>query len=314
MTESFDINGTIIPPGEQALVKLPIGRLPSGNQITIHTYVFRATQPGPVLLVLGGLHGDEINGIEIVRQSMEMQLFSNLQCGSVIAIPLLNVFGFINFSREGVDGKDVNRSFPGSMTGSLSSRVARSLTRHILPLVSMGVDFHTGGQSRFNFPQVRFTTQQPSAVAFAEIFNPPLRIVKSTIGKSLRRIGLNMGIPILVYEGGESLRIDEHGIQQGIRGIKRLLNHHEMNSFIIPDQDSILLSRSSWIRANQAGLFYPAVSNGSRITKGQLVGWIHEPIGSNNSPVVSKYNGYIYCVNNKPVVYPGEPLMNIGML
>lgn len=141
MNEVFNINGTLIAPGVNAVVRIPVGRLPSGNQITISVNVFRSLKPGPILFLSGGIHGDEINGIEIIRQALDMKLFDNLHCGSVIAIPLVNVFGFINFSRDLSEGKDVNRSFPGSLNGSMASRVARIITRHILPLITLGIGF-----------------------------------------------------------------------------------------------------------------------------------------------------------------------------
>ncbi len=136
------INDISILPGERTVVKIPVGRLPSGNQINIRAHIFRSNIPGPTVLLLGGIHGDEINGVEIVRRAINDNLFDKLERGSVIAIPLLNVYGFINFSREVTDGKDVNRSFPGSLRGSLASRIARIVTKKILPQVDFGVDFY----------------------------------------------------------------------------------------------------------------------------------------------------------------------------
>lgn len=314
MNEVFNINGTLIAPGEEAVVKIPVGRLPSGNQITMSVNVFRSITPGPVLFLCAGIHGDEINGIEIIRQALDMRLFDNLMCGSIIAIPIVNVFGFINFSRDVSEGKDVNRSFPGSINGSMASRVARIITRHILPLITIGIDFHTGGQARFNYPQIRYTNRQPSSKHFAQIFNAPFSILKPTILRSLRRMALDMGIPIIVYEGGEALRVDQFSIQQALRGIKRVMHHMEMSNFQIEDQDNMVLTKSTWIRSNIPGLFYPVVNNGSQIVKGELLGWIHDPLGQSNNAITSKVNGFIYCINNKPVVYPGDALFNIGMV
>ncbi len=314
MNEVFNINGTLIAPGENAVVRIPVGRLPSGNQITISVNVFRSLKPGPILFLSGGIHGDEINGIEIIRQALDMKLFDNLHCGSVIAIPLVNVFGFINFSRDLSEGKDVNRSFPGSINGSMASRVARIVTRHILPLITLGIDFHTGGQSRFNYPQVRFTNRQPSSKLLAQVFNAPFSIVKPTILRSLRRMALDMGIPIIVYEGGEALRIDGFVIQQALRGIKKVMTHLEMNNYTLEEQDNILLTKTIWVRSNTPGLFYPSINNGSQIVKGELLGWIHDPFGQSNYAITSKVNGHVFCINNKPVVYPGDALFNVGMI
>ena len=151
------IHKTEISPGEQAVVKIPVGRLPSGNQIRMEANVYRAQKEGPTVLVMAGVHGDEINGVEIVRRALASGLFEQLQSGSVVAIPLVNVYGFINFSRAVPDGKDVNRSFPGSMKGSLASRVARALTKKVLPQIDFTVDYHTGGDSLHNHPQIRYS-------------------------------------------------------------------------------------------------------------------------------------------------------------
>lgn len=313
MAENFNIGGTIIPPGHRETVRLPVGRLPSGNQITIQAHIFRSANPGPTMLLLAGMHGDEINGIEIVRRAISTGILANLKCGSVIAISLINVYGFINFSRDVMESKDVNRSFPGSSSGSMASRVARVLTRHILPYVDFAIDFHTGGKSRYNFPQIRFSAKDVNAARLAEVFNPPLRVIKSNIPKSFRRIGYEMGIPVIVYEGGESLRLDEFSIDEGIRGIKRLLNEHKMDYFPIPIQPSVLLPQSFWIRANNSGIFSFDRLAGMYVHKGEILGHISDPYGMNSQPVISNRQGTLICNNNHPVVFPGDPLFNIGV-
>jgi len=148
--KKIEINGTEVKAGEEKIIKLNVARLPSGTVISLRVHVFRSKKPGPTMLVMGGVHGDEINGVEIVRESIARKFYDQLETGTVIAIPLLNIYGFINFSRDASEGKDVNRSFPGSMMGSLASRVAATLTKKILPLVDFGVDFHTGGSARYN--------------------------------------------------------------------------------------------------------------------------------------------------------------------
>ena len=129
MQDTLIIDKTEVLPGEYQQVNINVSRLPSGTRLSVQCHVYRSIRPGPTVLILAGVHGDEINGIEIVRRSLASGLYKNLIKGSVIVIPLLNVFGFINFSREVPDGKDVNRSFPGTSSGSLASRVASVLTR-----------------------------------------------------------------------------------------------------------------------------------------------------------------------------------------
>ena len=190
--KSLVIDGQVIMPGESRVVDIPVGNLPSGTNININVNVHRSMFKGPVVLILAGVHGDEINGIEIVRRSIAENVYDNLIKGTVIVIPLLNVFGFINFSRDVPDGKDVNRSFPGTKSGSLASRVAYTLTKKILPLVDFGIDFHTGGGSRYNFPQVRYGKTNKKARELAEAFSAPFIIEKPYIIKSLRKIAKDM--------------------------------------------------------------------------------------------------------------------------
>ena len=204
--KKIEINGESVKPGESKHIRLNVARLPSGTVISLRVNVFRSENPGPTMLVLGGVHGDEINGVEIVRRTIESGLYKNLQAGSVIAIPLLNIYGFINFSRDVPDGKDVNRSFPGHATGSLASRVAATLSKKILPMIDFGIDFHTGGDSRYNYPQIRFTGGDSRAETLARAFAAPYLIKKPAVANSLRKVAQGMKIPILVFEGGEALR------------------------------------------------------------------------------------------------------------
>lgn len=277
--------------------------------------IHRSDEPGPTVLLLGGVHGDEICGVEIVRQSLEQGFLEDLRCGSVIAIPLLNIYGFINFSREVPDGKDVNRSFPGNSRGSLASRVARALTRKILPYTDVALDFHTGGASRYNYPQVRYSEKSESSKKLAEIFAAPFTIPKSEIRGSFRRETIKRGIPTLVYEGGEALRLDGFAIERGINGIKRVLKHYEMISETAPiPASTTIVKASSWVRAPEAGLFRWSKSSGSKIKKGEPLGNIHDPYGSKKIVVSAPSSGYIIGHNNAPVVNVGDALFHLANL
>lgn len=306
------INKTEINPGENKIIRINVASLASGTKINIVAHVFRSERPGPTLLVLGGMHGDEINGVEIVRRSIKSGLFDQLSSGSVIAIPVLNVFGFINFSRELPDGKDVNRSFPGSSRGSLASRTAHYLTRHILPHIDFGIDFHTGGSSVYNYPQIRVAKTDQSALELAQKFAPPYIIKTGLIPKSLRKECTKRKIPMLVYEGGESLRLDEYSIQEGIRGLERLMVHREMIENAVTQKTSLVFSDSTWVRAAAAGLFVCAVKSGQEVKKGEPLGKITDPYGVKETIVRSSKDGFIYGHNNRPVVNAGDALFHIG--
>lgn len=311
--EAFYINGSSVEPGEIADLKILVGRLPSGARIYIRGKVAHAETKGPVVLITGGVHGDEINSVQIVRQFMESAAMQNIKIGTVIAIPVVNVYGFIYFSRDLPDGKDVNRSFPGSHTGSLASRVANIITKKLLPLVDYGMDFHTGGASRFNFPQVRYSDDDLKAQELARIFGSPLILSRSTIPKSLRRSAQKAGKPFIVFEGGESLRLDGNSIDVASRGILRVLKHLEMLDDAPERAEPLIhITKTSWIRASQAGLFTWDKSSGSLIRKKDQLGVIQDPHGELDVQVFSQRDGYIIGHNNAAVVSQGDALFHLG--
>lgn len=304
---------TEVQPGEKAIVKIPVASLAVGAKIHVLAHVFRSKNPGPTMLVLGGVHGDEINGVEIVRRAVKSGMFDKLECGNVIAIPVLNVFGFINFSRELPDGKDVNRSFPGTSRGSLASRVASCLSKNILPNIDFGLDFHTGGSSIYNYPQIRVAKNDPASHELALAFSSPYIIKTGLIAKSLRKECTKRNIPMLVYEGGESLRLDEYSIQEGIRGISKVMAHKGLKKAKKSSgQNSILFNDSTWIRASRAGLFVCEVVSGKQVKKGDRLGRITDPYGIKEVNVIASKSGWIYGHNNKPIVNAGEALFHIG--
>lgn len=311
--KDFIINKKKIEPGQNELIKLSVARLPSGNIINIRIHAFRSKNPGPTMLVLGGVHGDEINGVEIVRRSIENGLFNNLKAGNVIAIPLLNIYGFINFSRDTADGKDVNRNFPGNQRGSLASRVAYNLTNNVLPLIDFGVDFHTGGSSRYNYPQIRYSLGDPKAETLARSFAAPYLIRKNNIPKSLRKVGLGMDIPIIIFEGGESLRYDGFSIENGLGGLQRLMYAQGMIEEDKPShRESITFNKTSWVRAQQSGMFIWSQQSGARVSAGEVLGVINDPHGHEEVSVLANRDGYLIGHNNAPVVNEGDALFHIG--
>ena len=308
----MNIHNITIDPGTQQIVKVHIGRLPSDTRIHINIHVFRSEEPGPTMLVLAGVHGDEINGVEIVRRTIAGRFFDQVERGTVIVIPLLNVYGFINFSREVPDGKDVNRSFPGSLNGSLASRVARTLTKKVLPHIDFGVDFHTGGRSNYNYPQIRYTEGDPAAYELAEAFGAPYLLANRAITKSLRRVAYKKGKPIIVYEGGENARFDGFSIEQGLAGLRRLMIAKGMIPGKVEHANSIHFSQSSWLRAGKSGLFRWQKNSGHAIRKGEPLGVINDPYGIDEIPIIAPRNGYIIGHNNAPVVNTGDALFHIA--
>ncbi|MDX1639752.1 MAG: succinylglutamate desuccinylase/aspartoacylase family protein, partial [Balneolaceae bacterium] len=298
--------------GQQKQIQLNIARLPTYTNIDLPVHVYRGKKDGPVILLTGGLHGDEINGIEIIRRLIVRDLITP-EKGTVIAIPLVNVYGFIQNARGVPDGKDINRSFPGINTGSLAKLLAYTLMNEIIPHVDFGIDFHTGGASRANYPQIRCTFDIDKNVELARAFAPPVVLHSSLIEKSFRKAAYRKGKHILVYETGEALRFDEFGIQLAVEGTQRLMKYLGMRSSAPDtDQPTEFFSKSTWIRAKYAGLFRPRVTLGDKINKRQVMGRITDPFGNESYNAVCPRNGRIIGINNTPVVHKGDALIHLA--
>lgn len=310
-TEPLRINGREIHPGEHADVQLTVARLPTYTPIDLPVRIFRSRKEGPVLLLTGGLHGDELNGVEIVRRMIYREMIVP-ECGTVIALPLVNVYGFIQSSRGVPDGKDINRSFPGSKTGSLAQLVAYTLMNEILPLIDLGVDFHTGGASRTNEPQIRTTLEEPANRTYGLAFDAPVILHSSLIDKSFRKAAARIGKPILVYESGEAQRYDEAGINEGINGTLRLMKHLGMKSRAPEGHGSEIYHKSGWLRARYAGLFTAEIETGTVVKKGQKLGRITDPFGYEVFRVIASRAGRVIGLNNSPVVHKGDALLHIA--
>lgn len=310
--DPLSINGTTVEAGQNEVVKLPVGRLPSGNQINIQAHIFHSKEPGPVMLALAGVHGDEINGVEIIRRALADGLFEKIERGSVIAIPILNLYGFINFSRDVPDGKDVNRSFPGHLSGSLASRVARTLTKRVLPHIDFGIDFHTGSQALYNYPQIRFTHSHEPSLELARAFGAPYLVAKPPIARSLRKVAVDAGKSFLIFEGGESLRYDGYSIKQAMDGMRRVMISQGLVTGLTRLEPSRLIEKTSWVRAPKAGLFLWYKDSGQEILKGEPLGEINDPYGQRSRKIYAPRDGFIIGHNNAPVVSQGDALFHVG--
>lgn len=306
------IDGHKIARGEELQINALIARLPTRTPINIPVFVSRAKKAGPTLLVMAGVHGDETNGIEIMRRIIRNKYYKPTR-GTVIAIPVFNVYGFINHSRGLPDGKDLNRSFPGSKNGSLASRVAYFMTNEILPQVDFGIDFHTGGASHNNYPQIRAHFQSEVELEMAKAFGAPFIIESPFRDKSLRKTAARAGKPILVYEGGETLRLRKQVLDVGVSGMLRLMKHLGMRDDAPePVNDPIFIKSSVWVRAKHAGLHHAHVRNGNKIERNQNLGLITDPYGQFEKVIKSPVNGYVIGINNYPVVNMGDALLHIG--
>lgn len=305
------INGDIISPDENRLVKINIARLPTGTLIDIPVHVFNGKKAGPAILLQAGLHGDEINGVETLRRLLQDNQFK-IKKGAVIVVPILNVFGFIHFSRDVPDGKDVNRSFPGRKAGSLASRIAYHYTNEILPQIDFGIDLHTGGGLRHNFPQIRYTLEDKKSKDLALLFNAPFHFSSRLIAGSFRKAAFKLNKPIIVYEAGESMRFDEKSIEIGVQGVKNILIGMGMLAGKSPKKSSIQFDSTRWIRASRAGMFIPEVKNGNPILKGQVLGTVTDTYAKKSNKIKAPFDGFVFCINHQAVVNQGDALFHIG--
>lgn len=311
MPEFISIKKHKIGLGESKKVNLSIARLPTYTEIDLPVMVYRGKEDGPVLLLTGGLHGDEINGVEIIRRMIERKDITP-QRGTVIAIPIVNIYGFIQNVRGVPDGKDINRSFPGVKGGSLARLLAYTLMNEIIPHIDCGVDFHTGGASRANYPQIRCSFNLKRAKELASAFNAPVLLHSTLISKSFRSAAHKKGKDILVYETGESMRYDETGIEEGIKGTLKLMHYLDMNDEGPDIQESQEYQKSTWVRTKNSGLFIPKVKLGESMNRRQVLGLIKDPYGKLNGRVLAPKDGKVIGLNNCPVVNKGDALIHFA--
>lgn len=311
--KTIKINGKEIKPGMNAEVNLNVYRMPTKTIMEVPVHVFRSVKEGPVVLLLAGMHGDEINGIEIVRKLLRGKHFHNLLCGTVIAIPIINIISFLNGSRDLPDGRDLNRCFPGSQSGSLGSRIAYDLMNEIIPQVDFGIDFHTGGAKINNYPQIRCVFEDAKNIELGKMFGAPFVLNSEYRDKTLRKEASVKGKHILVYEGGESLRFNKLAITEGINGCLRMLKNLNMIDAAVPESKTLVLNNTRWVRAAISGLFRTTKKYGSFIEKGEVIGTISDPYGENELELLAPDNGFIVGINNQPVINEGDALIHIGV-
>jgi hypothetical protein len=307
------INNHKVQPGENKTVVLNSYELHTKTNIEIPVHVIHAEKPGPAILLSAGMHGEETNGIEIIRKVISRDEVRKLKCGTLVAIPVINIVSFLYGSRDLPDGRDLNRCFPGSRNGSLGARIAYDLMKHILPIIDFGVDFHTGGAKINNYPQLRCVFDFPDNVALAEKFSPPLIIDSHYREGTFRHEAAKKNKPILVFEGGESMRFDYLAINEGVNGCLRLMRGFEMIDAELPDNTSVKIKKSTWMRAPSSGLFHMNASNGAYVMKGDLLGVICNPFGEVEEKLISGVDGYIVGINNQPVVNEGDALIHLGV-
>ncbi len=312
----LEILGEKVGPGNGATINFNMAKLYTGTSVEVPVIIERSKKPGPVVLLTAGIHGDEINGVEIVRQIISKGI-NKPRIGSVICIPIVNIFGFLNMAREFPDGRDLNRVFPGTKHGSLASRFAFQFVKKILPIADFCLDFHTGGAARFNAPQIRVKKGDEQSLKYARIFNAPFTMHSKTITKSYRETCAKLGIPVLLFEGGKSLDSNKDVAKHGVDGAMRILSHLEMLNpkFEYPDvqKETVVVESSSWLRAKYSGLLHVKIPCGQHVEKGEYIATITDPYGKFRHKIKSTNEGYVINVNESPIVYQGDAIFHISM-
>ena len=313
--EIFTILGEEIKLGQGRHLNINVAKLHTQNTIDIPVMIERSKKPGPTVLITAGIHGDEVNGVEIVRQVIAKGI-NKPKIGTIVCIPLINVFGFIQMDREFPDGRDLNRVFPGSKHGSLASRVAHKLVSEIVPHADLILDFHTGGADRFNAAQIRIVKDNLELKKLAKIFGAPFIIHSKQLKQSFRNTCNKLDIPMLLFEGGKSFHIDSTVTNTGVNGTKRVLSHLGMlnTKFTVskPKKKCTIVAESKWIRANYSGMFRASVPINAQVKKGDVIGHITDPYGSFHHFVKAPNGGYIFNVNESPIIYQGDAVFHIS--
>jgi predicted deacylase len=308
----FIILGKEIPEGKRTILDLEVAKLHTRTTVKVPVIIERSKNPGPVVLLLAGIHGDETNGVGIIREIIDLGI-NKPQNGTIICIPVFNIFGYLMQTREFPDGRDLNRMFPGSSNGSLASQFAHQFTKEIAPFVDFVIDFHTGGGERDNIAQIRCNKEDIKGLELAKVFNPPMIVFSNNITKSLRDILHKMGKTILLFEGGKSKELNASIINEGVNGTKNVLIHLGLiEGKIIVKEKPIFVKKAKWLRASYSGMFKIMAKNGTFVKKKEVIGIIQDPFGEFKKKVYAPFDSHIFCINKTPIVNKGDALFHLS--
>lgn len=311
-TEHFSILGSEIKKGESAFLEIEVAKQHTRSSLKIPIIIERSKRDGPTLLLMGGVHGDETNGVAIVRDII-LKKFNKPHRGTIICIPVFNVFGYLNQSRKFPDGRDLNRMFPGSAKGSLASQFAYTFTKEIAPLADYVIDFHTGGAERENFPNIRCVLHETKTFELAKVFGAPFIVHSEYLPKSVRHTINKLGKTILLFEGGKSNNLDQSVIKVGVEGALNVMKYLGLQKGKIQSRsNTVIIAKSKWIRAPHSGMFQSQVKNGSRVKHKTILGRITDPYGEFEKNIVASFDCYIYGINTAPIVHKGDALFHIS--
>jgi len=311
--EKFIIGGVEIFRGTTTTINIELPKL-YNTPTQLPLRVMRGKKGGPVVFISAAIHGDELNGVEIIRRFRRLRILKKLR-GTLILVPVVNVYGMMNLSRYLPDRRDLNRSFPGSSKGSLAARVAKIFFDEVVKKCDLGIDLHTASIHKSNLPQVRTNTQNEYTFRLAKAFGAPVVLHSELRDGSLRAVAQEAGVPILLYEAGEALRFDEHSIRIGVKGIINVLRANNM----LPEAKNkkaiktpIITKTSKWIRSTHSGMIRTIKALGDTVEKDETIAFIDEPLGDESFAIVAPFDGIIIGKSEIPLIQEGDAIFHIA--
>ncbi len=317
MPETLEIGGEIIGLNQTKTLELKVAKLFDYTEMSIPVQVIRGKKDGPVLFLSAAVHGDEINGVEIIKRLINRKKIIKSIIGTLICVPVVNVYGFNNNTRYLPDRRDLNRCFPGNSNGSLGSQIAAIFMKEIVAKATHGIDFHTGALHRKNLPQIRAFLDDDATKKLAYQFGNPLIINSKIRDGSLREAAQELGIPCLLFEGGEALRYDENVIRAGIKGALNVMTAIGM----LPDKatqktnlktKAFVANSSYWVRAPHSGSMRSRKNLGAYVKENEVVGEISDPYGERKQTVRVGKEGVIIGMTQLPLLNRGDAYMHIA--
>ncbi|WP_135504394.1 succinylglutamate desuccinylase/aspartoacylase family protein [Roseovarius aestuariivivens] len=312
--EAFEIGGQSVAPGERRTVEVPVSTLSDHTPVNLSVHVIHGKRPGPVMFVSAAIHGDEVIGVEIVRRLLRARPVDTL-AGTLLAVPIVNSFGFLNHSRYLPDRRDLNRCFPGLAEGSMASRLAHIFMEEVVRRSDLGIDLHSAAVHRTNLPQIRLSPGNTRLEELGRAFGAPVMMTSKLREGSLRLAAEGEGVDVLLYEGGEGLRLDELAARAGVAGVLRVMRKLGMigqkgvpRTRVTP----VVANESRWYRAPAAGVFRGYVAIGDAVSEGDVLGAVTDPLGARDVEVVCREDGIVIGRSNMPAVYEGEALFHVA--
>ena len=313
---ALTLGGVNVLPGSRATVHLPVSAMSDHTPVTMSAHVVHGKLDGPTVFVSAGIHGDEVIGLEIIRRLLRFEGLARLR-GTLIVVPIVNSFGFINKSRYLPDRRDLNRCFPGSNEGSLASRLAYLFLTEIVGRADLGIDLHSAAIHRTNYPQVRVSPDDMRMRDLADVFGAPIIMQSPQRDGSLRQAAHRIGTPVLLFEGGEGLRFDEVSARAGLSGILRVLRHLGMitgRGVTPPKAKPQFCPSSKWLRAPMGGLFRSLKADGDLVRRGDVLGLVSDPFGEKEIEIAAPFEGVIVGRAVMPVVNEGDAVFHLARI